>query len=55
MEIGRVIATGSSAEVLTDPQVLASYLAASADIVSRSGELTTQDLIENVVSSRLKG
>jgi ABC-type branched-subunit amino acid transport system ATPase component/MFS family permease len=52
MELGRVIATGAPQDVLNDPQVLASYLSASADVVARSGELTTEALIEDVVSNR---
>ncbi|HVT65405.1 MAG TPA: MFS transporter [Mycobacteriales bacterium] len=37
MELGRVVTTGTPAEVTTDPRVLASYLAASADVIERSG------------------
>jgi branched-chain amino acid transport system ATP-binding protein len=37
MELGRVVTTGTPQEVTTDPRVLASYLAASADVIERSG------------------
>jgi branched-chain amino acid transport system ATP-binding protein len=37
MELGRVVTTGTPNEVTTDPRVLASYLAASADVIERSG------------------
>ena len=37
MELGRVVTTGTPTEVTTDPRVLASYLAASADVIERSG------------------
>ena len=37
MELGRVVTTGTPAEVTTDPRVLASYLSASADVIERSG------------------
>ena len=37
MELGRVIATGPPDEVLRNPDVLRSYLAASADVIERSG------------------
>jgi branched-chain amino acid transport system ATP-binding protein len=37
MELGQVVTTGTPAEVTTDPRVLASYLAASADVIERSG------------------
>ena len=37
MESGRVLMTGAPDEVRTDPRVLASYLAASDDVISRSG------------------
>jgi len=37
MELGRVVTTGTPAEVTSDPRVLASYLAASADVIERSG------------------
>ncbi|MDX6198950.1 MAG: hypothetical protein QOJ79_2101 [Actinomycetota bacterium] len=40
MEAGAVIATGSPAEVRADPRVLASYLAASEDVVQRSGRMS---------------
>jgi branched-chain amino acid transport system ATP-binding protein len=38
MESGRVIATGAPDEVRNDPRVLTSYLAASDDVVGRSGD-----------------
>jgi branched-chain amino acid transport system ATP-binding protein len=37
MELGTVVTTGTPQEVTTDPRVLASYLAASADVIERSG------------------
>jgi len=37
MELGAVVAVGSPASVVTDPRVLSSYLAASADVIERSG------------------
>ncbi len=37
MELGVVLTTGTPSEVTTDPRVLASYLAASADVIERSG------------------
>ena len=37
MELGQVVTTGTPDEVTTDPRVLASYLAASADVIERSG------------------
>jgi branched-chain amino acid transport system ATP-binding protein len=40
MEGGAVLATGTPAEVRADPRVLASYLAASEDVVQRSGRLS---------------
>ena len=41
MELGEVVASGPPHDVLTDDRVVASYLAASSDAVTRSG---TQDL-----------
>ena len=38
MESGRVIATGAPDAVRNDPRVLTSYLAASVDVVGRSGD-----------------
>jgi branched-chain amino acid transport system ATP-binding protein len=40
MEGGAVLATGTPAEVRGNPRVLASYLAASDDVVQRSGRLS---------------
>ena len=37
MELGQVVTSGTPADVTTDPRVLASYLAASADVIERSG------------------
>ena len=37
MELGRVVTSGTPQDVTTDPRVLASYLAASADVIERSG------------------
>jgi branched-chain amino acid transport system ATP-binding protein len=37
MELGATIAIGTPDEVVNDPRVLASYLAASDDVISRSG------------------
>jgi branched-chain amino acid transport system ATP-binding protein len=37
LELGTVVATGTPQEVTSDPRVLASYLAASADVIERSG------------------
>jgi ABC-type branched-subunit amino acid transport system ATPase component len=37
MELGQVVTTGTPQQVTTDPRVLASYLAASADVIERSG------------------
>jgi branched-chain amino acid transport system ATP-binding protein len=37
MDLGRVIATGEPAAVLREPAVLQSYLAASSDVIDRSG------------------
>ncbi|TAL22422.1 MAG: ATP-binding cassette domain-containing protein, partial [Frankiales bacterium] len=39
MEGGAVLVTGTPAEVRSDPRVLASYLAASDDVVQRSGRM----------------
>ena len=39
MEAGSVLVTGTPAQVRSDPGVLASYLAASADVVERSGRM----------------
>jgi branched-chain amino acid transport system ATP-binding protein len=39
MEAGAVLVTGTPTEVRSDPRVLASYLAASDDVVQRSGRL----------------
>jgi len=50
MELGTVITSGPPREVLNDPQVLTSYLAASSDVVARSGDVTAQSLIESVIS-----
>jgi ABC-type branched-subunit amino acid transport system ATPase component len=41
MEAGAVIATGTPAEVRADHRVLTAYLAASDDVVQRSGRLST--------------
>jgi branched-chain amino acid transport system ATP-binding protein len=40
MEAGAVLVSGTPAEVRADPRVLASYLAASDDVVQRSGRLS---------------
>ena len=40
MDGGVVLATGTPAEVRADPRVLASYLAASEDVVQRSGRMS---------------
>jgi branched-chain amino acid transport system ATP-binding protein len=40
MEGGEVIVTGTPAQVRSDPRVLASYLAASDDVVHRSGRMS---------------
>jgi len=37
MELGQVITTGTPDEVMHDPRVLRSYLAASSDVIDRSG------------------
>jgi hypothetical protein len=37
MELGRLLLTGTPDEVTTDPRVLTSYLAASDDVIHRSG------------------
>jgi branched-chain amino acid transport system ATP-binding protein len=37
MELGEVVAVGSPDEVINDPRVLQSYLAASEDVIHRSG------------------
>jgi ABC-type branched-subunit amino acid transport system ATPase component len=37
MELGEVVTTGSPNEVTQDPRVLRSYLAASSDVIERSG------------------
>jgi branched-chain amino acid transport system ATP-binding protein len=37
MELGSVVVTGSPDEVTQDPRVVRSYLAASADVIERSG------------------
>jgi ABC-type branched-subunit amino acid transport system ATPase component len=39
MEAGAVLVTGTPRQVRSDPRVLASYLAASDDVVQRSGRL----------------
>ncbi len=39
MEAGAVLVTGTPAQVRSDPRVLASYLAASDDVVQRSGRM----------------
>ena len=38
MDLGRVIASGPPAEVCAHPAVVSSYLAASSDVIARSGE-----------------
>ncbi len=40
MEAGRVLVTGTPEQVRSDPRVLASYLAASDDVVQRSGRMS---------------
>ena len=40
MQTGTVLVSGPPAEVRADPRVLASYLAASDDVVDRSGQLS---------------
>jgi branched-chain amino acid transport system ATP-binding protein len=37
MELGRVVTTGTPEQVIHDPEVLRSYLAASSDVIDRSG------------------
>jgi ABC-type glutathione transport system ATPase component len=37
MELGQVVTTGTPDEVVHDPRVLRSYLAASSDVIDRSG------------------
>jgi energy-coupling factor transporter ATP-binding protein EcfA2 len=37
MELGQVLVTGTPSEVTSDPRVLSSYLAASDDVIHRSG------------------
>jgi branched-chain amino acid transport system ATP-binding protein len=37
MELGQVVTTGTPDEVIHDPRVLRSYLAASSDVIDRSG------------------
>ena len=37
MELGEVVTTGTPDEVIKDPRVLRSYLAASSDVIDRSG------------------
>jgi energy-coupling factor transporter ATP-binding protein EcfA2 len=40
MEAGAVLVTGTPAQVRSDPRVLVSYLAASDDVVQRSGRMS---------------
>jgi ABC-type branched-subunit amino acid transport system ATPase component/ABC-type branched-subunit amino acid transport system permease subunit len=42
LELGRVIADGSPAEVLSHPEVVASYLGTDASVISRSGRRTAK-------------
>jgi ABC-type branched-subunit amino acid transport system ATPase component len=37
MDLGRIIASGAPAEVIEDAEVMSSYLAASNDVIERSG------------------
>jgi branched-chain amino acid transport system ATP-binding protein len=53
MELGRVVVTGSPEEVTSDSRVLQSYLAASNDVIERSGSRVGQVLA--VVTSSEKG
>jgi energy-coupling factor transporter ATP-binding protein EcfA2 len=47
MEAGEVIVTGTPEQVRTDPRVLASYLAASDDVVQRSGRMSALTALLN--------
>ncbi|HET6875427.1 MAG TPA: hypothetical protein VFH70_11635, partial [Acidimicrobiales bacterium] len=42
LELGRVIADGRPAEVLSHPEVVASYLGTDASVISRSGRRTAK-------------
>ena len=52
MESGRVLLTGTPDEVRHDPRVLASYLAASDDVISRSGNRVAA--LADILSSETK-
>jgi ABC-type glutathione transport system ATPase component len=53
MELGEVVVSGPPEQVTTDPRVLQSYLAASNDVIERSGSRVGQVL--SVITSPEKG
>ena len=54
MESGVILVSGPPDEVRSDPRVLASYLAASDDVISRSGNRMTAlaDILSNEPKER---
>jgi branched-chain amino acid transport system ATP-binding protein len=55
MELGQVLVTGTPDQVVSDPKVLSSYLAASNDVIQRSGSRIGQALSDLTATARTGG
>jgi branched-chain amino acid transport system ATP-binding protein len=54
LELGRVVASGPTAEVLADPRVVGSYLSAAPEVLERSGA-ALQRAMKQLAGSNLTG